>query len=37
MSNGDGWLWISFVSGRLVKESVLGGNVYVCGCCPNEC
>jgi len=37
MSSGEMWLWISFFSGRFVKELVLGGDVYFSGCCPHGC
>jgi len=37
MSSGDVWLWISFFSGRLAKESVLGGDDFFGGCCPHGC
>jgi len=31
------WLWIPFFSGRFMKESVLGSDVYFGGCCPKGC
>jgi len=34
VSSGDGWLWISFFSCILVKESVLGGDNFFGGCYP---
>jgi len=37
LSSGDEWLWISFFSGRFVKESVLSYDVYFGGRCPYEC
>jgi len=37
MSSGDGRLWISIFSGRFMKETVLGGDVYFGGCCPLGC
>jgi hypothetical protein len=38
VSGDEGWCWISFLH-RLffVKESVLGGDVYFGGCCPQGC
>jgi len=32
-----GGLWISFFSGRFVKKSLLGDDVYFGGCCPHGC
>ena len=37
VSSDDGWLDIVFTAVVFVKESVLGGDLYFGGCCPQGC
>jgi len=37
MSSDDGWCMISFTVVVFVKDSVLGGDEYFGGCCPQSC